>query len=688
MAARHSSHPAGGARAPLATPDSAQEELAGLYALAVAQQQAGNLEAAIGTYARCLTLDGRHPEIYNNLGTALDQSGRLEEAVTCFEHALALDPNYVRPLVNLGRVLRLQGRTAEAMASLEHACRLSPDNAAALTNLAFVLIDLGRRPEAIRHLHRAIALDPALAEAHHGLGRAFAYLGDPMAACDALRRAIELKPGLLEAYVLLASSLMALRQFSDALGILDSYLTRRPDDPNALAAVLSCALHVCDWARVDNALTRMRSLPAGTTHAQPFAILGTSDDPGEHLQAARHRAASIGRERRAVLSTFVSRHDRIRVAYVSSDFYTHATAFLMAELPELHDRSVFEVYGVSFGPDDGSAIRRRVLDAFDACFEAADRSDEEIAAWMRAREIDIAVDLKGYTAAARPGIFTLRPAPVQVSYLGYPGTMAAPFMDYLIADSFLIPRAEQSMYTEKIAYLPDSYQVNDRRRQAAPRAPARADVGLPDEGFVFCCFNASWKITAPVFDIWMLLLTNVPGSVLWLLEDNPRAVENLRREALARGIASGRLVFCPRADNEIHLARHRLADLFLDTYPCSAHTTASDALWSGLPLVTCAGRTFASRVAGSLLRAAGLAELTATSLDEYQRLALELVGDAGRLASLRARLMRDREALPLFDTPAFCRHIEAAYRRMWSLHRQGRAPENIVVERLTGTASR
>jgi len=691
MTARHSSHPAGSASEPPAAPErvpDAAQELARLYALAVAQQQAGNLQAAVGTYARCLTLDARHAEIYNNLGTALDQSGRLDEAVACFERALALDPSYVRPLVNLGRVLRLQGRATEALATLERATALSPSNAAALTNLGFALIDLGRRAEAIQHLRRAIALDPALAEAHHGLGRAFAYLGDSLAARDALRRAIELKPDLLEAYVLLASSLMALRQFSDALGILEAYLQRRPDDPNALAAALSCGLNVCDWVRVDTTLARMRSLPAGTAHAQPFAILGTSDDPLEHLQAARHRAASIGRQRRALPGSFAFRHERIRVAYVSSDFLTHATAFLMAELPELHDRSAFEVYGVSFGLDDGSALRRRLLGAFDACLEAADRSDEEIAAWMREREIDIAVDLKGYTAAARPGIFALRPAPVQVSYLGYPGTMAAPFIDYLIADSFLIPQTEQCMYTEKIAYMPDSYQVNDRRRQVAEHPPTRTEAGLPAEGFVFCCFNASWKITRPVFEVWMRLLTQVPGSVLWLLQDNPWAAENLRREALARGVAPGRLVFCPRVDNEIHLARHRLADLFLDTLPCNAHTTASDALWSGLPLVTCAGRTFAARVAGSLLRAAGLAELTAASLDEYERMALELAHDPARSASLRARLMRDRETLPLFDTPTFCRHIEAAYRHMWSLHRQGRAPETFAVERLTGTASR
>jgi predicted O-linked N-acetylglucosamine transferase (SPINDLY family) len=666
----------------------AREDLAQLYARALAQQGADEIPAAIETYRRCLSLKPDSPEIYNNLGTALDRAGRLEEAVECFQQALLLDPAYVRPLVNLGRVLRLQGRASEALATLERALALSPDGPLALTNLGFVLIDIGRRAEAIQHLRRAIALQPGLAEAHHGLGRVLAYLGDMAGARDSLQRAITLKPGLLDAHVLLASSLVGLQQIPDALAVLETYLKRRPDDQNALAAALDCSQSTCDWAGVRRALDCIRGLPADRAHAQPFTILGVSDDPGEHLQAARIRAGSIARPRVVLHGPLTGRHDRIRVAYVSGDFHTHATSFLIAELLELHDRSAFEVFGVSFGPDDQSPLRRRVLGAFAECLDARDRSDAGIASWLAEREVDIAVDLKGYTGYARPGIFAHRPAPLQVSYLGYPGTMAAPFIDYLIADPFVIPQAEQPFYTEKIAYLPDSYQVNDRRRRVAEHVPTRADAGLPESGFVFCCFNVSWKITASVFDVWMRLLAAVPGSVLWLLVGNRWAAQNLRREAAARNIAPERLIFCPRADNESHLARHRLADLFLDTFPCNAHTTASDALWAGLPLLTCSGRTFPSRVAGSLLRAAGLPELVASSPEEYERLALELARHPERLASLRARLSGDREALPLFDTPAFRRHLEAAYRHMWSLHREGRAPETFAVERITDGMNR
>jgi protein O-GlcNAc transferase len=658
-----------------------QEDLAQLYALALAQQRAEEIPAAIETYGRCLSLNARSPEIYNNLGTALDRAGRLDEAVECFRRAVLLDPSYVRPLVNLGRVLRLQGRAPEALAILQRALALSPDGPLALTNLGFVLIDVGRRNEAIQHLRRAIALVPDLAEAHHGLGRALAYSGDVAGARHSLQRAITFKPGLLDAHVLLASSLVVLQQLPDALAVLEAYLEKRPDDQNALATALNCCQSMCDWAGVTRALDSIRALPPEFAHAQPFSIIGVSDDPSEHLHAARARAASIARPQNVLYGPLTGQHDRIRVAYISGDFHTHATSFLIAELLELHDRSAFEVFGVSFGPDDQSPLRRRVLGAFTECLEARERSDTEIATWLAEREIDIAVDLKGYTAYGRPGIFAQRPAPVQVSYLGYPGTMAAPFIDYLIADSFLIPEAEQGFYTEKIAYLSDSYQANDRRRRVAAHVLTRAASGLPEGGFVFCCFNVSWKITAAVFDVWMRLLAAVPDSVLWLLEDNRWAVQNLRREAAARNIDPERLIFCPRVDNESHLARHQLADLFLDTFPCNAHTTASDALWTGLPLLTCSGRTFPSRVAGSLLQAAGLPELVTRSLEDYGRVALQLTRDRDRLASLRARLTLDREGLPLFETPALCGHLETAYRHMWSLHREGKAPETFDVKR-------
>jgi predicted O-linked N-acetylglucosamine transferase (SPINDLY family) len=582
----------------------------------------------------------------------------------------------------------LQGRASEALASLEQALALSPQSPAALTNLGFVLTDLGRRAEALHYLHRAIALEPGLAEAHHGLGRVLLDAADTSAALSSLQRAVSLKPTLVEARLSLAISLVLLQRLPEAQVELERVLEGRPNDPDALAELLNCSQRMCDWPRVEHALKCIRSTPGAISRATPFALMGVCDVPDEHLEAARTRAQAITRDRIALPSAVTRMRAKIRLAYISGDFHTHATSFLIAELLELHDRSGFEVLGVSFGQDDESPLRRRVLGAFAECLGARSKSDADVAAWLREREVDIAIDLKGYTAYSRPGIFACRPSPVQVSYLGYPGTMAAPFIDYIIADPLVIPDAEQSFYTEKIAYLPNSYQANDRRRQLAERTPSRVEAGLPDDAFVFCCFNNNWKITAPVFDIWMRLLASVPGSVLWLLEDNRWALESLRREATARGVAPERLIFASRAANEIHLARHRLADLFLDTLPYNAHTTASDALWAGLPVVTCAGRSFASRVAASLLNAAGVSELVTHSLEEYEALAVELARSPSRLGALRVRLTAQRERLPLFDTPVFCRDLETAYRHMWLLHCQGRAPETFAVGQLEREAPR
>lgn len=651
--------------------------LEALYALAVAQQRAGQAESAVATYRRCLSLSPASPEIHNNLGTALDQLGRLPEAVRCFEQALAFDPAYARPLVNLGKVLRQQGQAARAVATLQRGLALAPDSPRALTNLGLALADLGLRPDALAALRRAVAVDPGLAEAHTGLARILLELGDTAAALASVERATALEPAFADGWVSLATVLLILKRFPEALAAAERVLAQRPGDAAGLVVALHCSLRMCDWRKVAEVLPRVRALDCGT---EPFLLLAVSDDPEEQLRVARMRAATAAADRHALPQRQARRTNRIRVAYVSGDFHLHATSFLLAELFELHDRSAFEILGVSFGPDDRSPLRARVLGSFDQWLEARERSDLEVATWLREREVDIAVDLKGHTAYSRLGIFAHRPAPVQVSYLGYPGTLAAPCIDYLIADSFVIPAAEQRFYTESIAYLPGCYQPNDRRRRAADRVPMRGEAGLPEQGFVFCCFNNNWKITAPVFAAWMRLLAAVPGSVLWLLEDNLWAAEQLRREAAARGVAPERLVFCNRASVEDHLARHQLADLFLDTFPCNAHTTASDALWTGLPLVTCAGRTFAARVAGSLLRAAGLPELIAASLEEYERLALDLARTPQRLAAIRAGLIRNRPLLSLFDTPTYCRQLEAAYRRMWQFQQEGRAPETFHVQ--------
>jgi predicted O-linked N-acetylglucosamine transferase (SPINDLY family) len=374
-----------------------------------------------------------------------------------------------------------------------------------------------------------------------------------------------------------------------------------------------------------------------------------------------------------------ARGARIRVGYFSADFSNHATLHLMAGVFEHHDRSRFEVTAFSFGPDSQDPWRRRVAGACEF-IDVRDRSDREVALLARERQIDIAVDLKGFTRDCRTGIFALRAAPVQVSYLGYPGTMGAPYMDYLIADRVLIPPGSEQYYSEKIVYLPDSYQVNDATRVISERLFSRAELGLPATGFVYCCFNNNYKILPQTFAGWMRILQRVPGSVLWLLEDNAAAAENLRAAAEACGVEPERLVFAPRMVQAEHLARQRVADLFLDTLPCNAHTTASDALWAGLPLVTCLGESFAGRVAGSLLQAVGLAELITGSQDEYEALAVALAEDPGRLARIRERLAAQRLTAPLFNTALTTRRLEAAYEALAERYHAGLPPQPIALE--------
>ncbi|MGP1609654.1 MAG: O-linked N-acetylglucosamine transferase, SPINDLY family protein, partial [Burkholderiales bacterium] len=405
-----------------------------------------------------------------------------------------------------------------------------------------------------------------------------------------------------------------------------------------------------------------------------------SDSAAEQLQCARTYAA---RKYPVISPLWVGeryRHDRIRIAYLSADFYLHATSHLMVELFERHDKMHFEVSAWSFGPDTRDAMRARLQKSFEQFHDVRIQSDTEVAALLRAQEIDIAIDLKGFTDGCRPAIFARRVAPIQVNYLGYPGTTGADYMDYIIGDAEVIPEGHDDFYSERVVRLPDSYQVNDSKRVISGRVPGRAEAGLPESGFVFSCFNNSYKITPEVFAVWMRLLQRVEGSVLWLLEDNAAASRNLRLEAEAMGVRADRLVFAPRLLPPDHLARHRLADLFLDTLPCNAHTTASDALWAGLPLLTCRGHAFPGRVAASLLRAIGLPELITDSLADYEALAFRLATTPALLADIQSRLAQNKTTHPLFDIDRYRRHIESAYITMHERYQRGEVPQGFSVK--------
>jgi protein O-GlcNAc transferase len=412
-----------------------------------------------------------------------------------------------------------------------------------------------------------------------------------------------------------------------------------------------------------------------------FRLLGCASTSEEQFSYARRVAARTAVPGSDIFASRPPRGERVRLGYLSANFHAHPVAHLIAGLIEHHDRRRFEVMGYGFDEDDGSALRGRLVGAFDRFVDIADTQDQDAARLIHTDDIDIVVDLHGWTPDCRAKILAYRPAAIQVNYLGYPGTSGAEFIDYIIVDRFVVPAEQQPFFSERAVYLPDCYQCNDDKRETAARTPSRRECGLPERGLVFCCFNNSWKLTPLFFDIWMRLLRAVPESVLWLYEANPLVKANLAREAEARGIAPERLVFASRLPQAEHLARHRLADLFLDTLPYNAHTTASDALWAGLPVLTCAGSTFAGRVAGSLLRAVGLDELVTASLEEYEALALQLARDAELLTGLRARLAQNRRSYPLFDTGRYTRHLEAAYWRMSEIRMAGQPPIAFFVPR-------
>jgi protein O-GlcNAc transferase len=516
-------------------------------------------------------------------------------------------------------------RFDEALSAYDRLLSAQPAHIEALYNRGVILSQQQRFEESLAALDAALALKPDTAAIHHNRG----------------------------------AVLTALERHREALESYDRALALDPDYLPARANRAMVMLGLCDWDRV-------AQTPPGEVaqFAPPLTLLGYSDDKQLQLQCAMGVIRTLVPEPLPPLWLGEKyRHDRIRLAYVSADFREHAVAFQLAPLIERHDRARFQVIGISTGPSDDSAIRARLVKAFDRFHDFGKLNSENIAQRLYEMEIDIAIDLGGHTGGARPRIFAHRPAPVQTSWLGYPGTTGASFIDYLIADAIVAPFEDQSLYTERLVHLPCSYFPTDPARTIAP-VPGRGEMGLPEDGFVFCAFNNNWKITRPVFDIWMRLLQQVPHSVLWLKRPAPDARVNLEREAAARGIDGARLVYADDVAIDAHLARHALADLFLDTLPYNAHATAVDALGAGLPVLTCRGNAFAGRVAASLLHAAGLPELITETLSDYESRALELARNGAQLAALKEKLHRNLPTAPLFDVDGFRRAIESAFERM------------------------
>ena len=646
------------------------------YNRGVALQDLGREAEALAAYERAVQLAPDWADAWNNRGALLRKQGRKEEALESFNQALKLVPDHIQSLGNQGMLLVELNRSQDALASFDRALAAAPD-AKTWYNRGIALHDLGQGNEALASYDAAVKLDPNLPEAWNNRGNLLSAAGRLEEALLSFRRALMLDPRQPDFLASHGGCLQQLKRFEEGAREFRKLELVAPEHKYLLSGLLLSAAALCDWKVLDDLEERLKNdVVTGKAIVPPLPLMGCLDNPGLHRVAAEHYLFdTVGKPGRVPTPKPVL-HDRVRLAYVSNDFYTHATARLMADLFERHDRKKFEVIAISFGPDEKSDIRERLLKSFDQFHDVRGLSDSDVAELMRKLEIDIAIDLKGYTGGARPGIFAHRSVPVTVSYLGYPGTLGAAFMDYVIADKVALPSDQQPLYAEKIVHLPGSYQANDPGRVVGPM-PTRAEAGLPEQGFVFCRFNNHWKITKPAFESWMRILKSVPDSVLWLLSDSADA--NLARAAEAQGVDPKRLIFAPRLDHASHLGRLSLAGLLLDTRPYNAHTTASDALWTGVPVLTLPGKSFASRVAASLNTALGLPELIAKDEAGYEALAMTLATDAKKHKALKTKLAKNRATKPLFDAPAFCKAIEAAFLTMLEQAGRGEAPQPFAV---------
>lgn len=656
------------------------DKLARLRQRAEEEAAAGRWREAEEIYARIVALRRTDRPARHMMAVMQLRQGRAEDALALLGALCAEAPEDADIRTHHGLAQQGLGRHDAALADFDRALALNPAAALALFHRGDLLLDLGRTAEALASYERLNQIALGFDEGWFRRATALWLLDRHDQALAGFRQCLALNPRRFSALFNSGTILLKLDRYDEALAAFEQAKALDPDHPYLPGAIAAAVSGGCDlerWPQIQRQL--IDAVRGGKAVVPPLTFLPFCDDGG--LRRACSAAFVADRSPQTPTPLWSGqryKHRPIRIAYLSGDFHQHATSELIAGLIERHDRSQFHVAGISFSRQDDSPIRARIVSAFDEFRDVRAMPDRDVAQWLHDQAFDIAVDLKGHTEGARPGILAHRPCPVQVNWLGYPGTIGAGFLDYILADPIVLPFADQPWYSERIVHLPHCYQSNDHR-PILEEAQPRAAHGLLEKAFVFCCFNAGWKITPAVFDIWMRLMTAVPGSLLWLLDDNDTARRNLRRAATRHGIDPDRLIFAPRLSPPAHLARHRLADLFLDTLPYNAHTTASDALWAGVPVLTCIGQQFDGKVCASLLTAIGLPDLVTRTWEQYEALALDLARDPHRLAVLRARLAENRLSSPVFDIDRFRLSIEAAYERMVNRARAGLPPEGFAV---------
>jgi len=620
----------------------------GYVNLGVALHGLGNFDLALQNYTKALELDFSDPEIWLNKGVTIYSLKLYDEALTHYDKALRLKPDYAEGWSNKGLTLHELKHYDEALAHYDKALSLKSDYAEGWSNKGNTLHELKRYDEALAHYDKALSLKPDFAEGWSNKG----------------------------------NTLHELKRYDEAIAHYDKALILKPGIDWIFGDLLHAKMKICSWSDLAESLDGIsKKIGANEKVIQPFPLLAFSDNVLLHKKCSQLYAQAkypfnltLGSIQKSV------KKEKIRIAYFSPDFRNHAVSYLTAELYELHDRNKFEIIAFSFGVDDKSEMRSRLSKAFDRFFDVSCMSDLKIAMLARNLQIDIAVDLSGHTQDCRPGMFSYRAAPIQVNWLGYPGTIGADFIDYIVADKIIIPESHQQFYCEKIAYLPNTYIVDDSKRVASSKKFTRENFGLPDGAFVFCCFNNDYKFNPHVLDSWSRILLTAKNSVIWISENNENFRVNIVTEFKNRGIDSDRIIFAQRVEMmSDHLARYSLADLFLDTNPYGAHTTAIDSLKAGVPVLTLMGQSFASRVAASLLNGIGLPELITTTKEVYETLAIELSRNPQKLGDIKLRLAHNRQTTPLFNTPMFAKNIEAAYIQMYERYRADLQPDHIFI---------
>ncbi len=620
---------------------------AGLHLLAMIQFRQGRSDDAVATFDKLLRVQAS-PDVFNHRGVALQQGQRFEEALESFDRALKLKPDYAEALNNRATGLKDLGRFEEALQAIDKALAAAPKSVSALCNRGEILRSLDRPDEAMPWFDKALEVEPRSVVALNGKARLLYFL----------------------------------KRYKEASETYQQLLKVDPSRPYVRGLIFELKLGACDWSDFDATVADMTArVERGEVVEHPLNFAWYTQSAAAETRCTDTFAARAWPPPRKPLpAPSRYKHDRIRLAYFSPDFREHPISYMFAGLIDRHDRQRFEVSAISYGASDGSTMRARLERSFDRFTDVRAMVDVKVARLIREQQIDIVIDLAGFTASNRGAVLAYRPAPLVVNFQGF-GT-GSPFIDYVVADRQTVPADHERYYREKIVRMPDCWAVTDNSESIAEVPPSRAELGLPEQGFVFCAFNGANKIMPAMFDVWMRLLRAVEGSVLWLRYDNDQACANLAREAEQRGVAAERLVYARRLPIAEHLARHRHAGLFLDTYPYGAHTTASHALWAGLPVLTMRGETFVSRVGASILNAIGLPELVVESLDDYHALGLSLARDPERLGALCAKLATARTTAPLFDTDRYARHIERAYIAMVERQRRGQAPESFDVAEL------